>query len=525
MLKQRTTTFYRTGLKFIQGHYPLILSVLILIIAGVMTFTLQNNVVGFEPGYDALAPKHHGSVSSKGLAIITQATAENHFVGYAIRYKDDQGTIIYDYFDRYPVFFSAAFNRILALRPKLSSKIYLAKQVMNVIFVATLIVAFLLCDKLIKNKLLSLTAVLIAFANPYLMFYKDMVHFDQPALFGFLLLTYAIALYKIDGLKYPMVIATFIAIALGRGYASYAVLGLWLVIEAFLILKRGGLSLGQKVRDIVRHPAFILMVIAIVWGGSLLSYNILIEAKTRNISPLQTSILDSAGRRLSLNQAFNQENADIINWGDYLKTETGRIIKWSFPIKYSDPGFLVNLAVLGLMALAIGLATRRQTPEKRIIFILLALSGFAWMIPMRNMAAFHDYTTMYFIGFTLAFFVSLLTLLRPSRDAAVYLALMAMVVYLGALGQVKDLHESIAGNASAYTYDFMRIESVIGSQGNNVYIDGTIPYGTNAPEFYLPDQYLAPLSLADYVISYNAAYLPDNLTPQNSVMFLFKKPK
>jgi hypothetical protein len=278
-------------------------------------------------------------------------------------------------------------------------------------------------------------------------------------------------------------------------------------------------------RDIVRHPAFILMVIAIVWGGSLLSYNILIEAKTRNISPLQTSILDSAGRRLSLNQAFNQENADIINWGDYLKTETGRIIKWSFPVKYSDPGFLGNLAVLGLMALAIGLVTRRQTPEKRIIFILLALSGFAWMIPMRNMAAFHDYTTMYFIGFTLAFFVSLLTLLRPSRDAAVYLALMAMVVYLVALGQVKDLHESIAGNASAYTYDFMRIESVIGSQGNNVYIDGTIPYGTNAPEFYLPDQYLAPLSLADYVISYNAAYLPDNLTPQNSVMFLFKKPK
>ncbi len=523
MFKQKTMTFYRTGEEFVEGHLPLILCSLILSITIIMTFVLQNGIIGFEPGYDAFAPKHHGSVSSKTLAIISNATLENFFVGYVTQFKDDHNNIGYDYFDRYPVFFSALFNRIIALRPKLSSKIYLAKQVMNFIFVATLVVAFLLCDKLVKNKPLSLAAVLIAFANPFLLFYKDMVHFDQPALFGFLLLTYAIALYKIDGLNYPVYIATFISIALGRGYASYAVLGLWLAIEAFLILRTKGLGFRQKIKNVVKHPSFLILALGVVWGSSLLSYNIIIEAQKRNVSILETSILDSAGRRLSLNEEFNQANEALINWPEYTRTEIDRIIKWAFPVHWADPGFVENLLILAMILLIIGIVTRRLTTEKRVVFILLALSGFVWMIPMRNMAAFHDYTTMYFIGIPLAFFLSILVLLKPSRDAAYYLALIGLIVYMGSLSQVKDLHETIAGNANDYTYDYMRIDDAIGSKGNNIYLASKVPYGTNAPEFYLQGQYLAPLSLADYVISDNKAFLPNNLTPENSVMFLFKK--
>lgn len=523
MLQQKTIATYRTAENFVKAHFPLILCFIIIPIAAVMTFVNQNRIVGFESGYDALAPKHHGSVSSRGLAIISQATLENDFVGYAIRYKDDQNNLVYDYFDRYPVFFSAAFNRILALRPKLSSKIYLAKQVMNVIFIGTLILAFFISDKLIKNKPLALFAVLIAFANPYLLWYKDMVHFDQPALFGFLLLIYAIALYKIDGLKLPMFIATFVAIALGRGYASYAILILWLAIEAFLILKTKGLVFVQKVKNVVKHPAFLLLVIGIVWGAGLLSYNIVVEAHRRNIPILQTSILDSASRRLSLNPEFNQENEQIINWKEYAKTEVGRIIKWALPLKLPNPGFFVNSLVLVIMFFIIGIVIRRQALERRIVFIILAVSGIVWMIPMRNMAAFHDYTTMWFIGIPLAFFLSVMVLLKPSRDATYYIALMGLVVYLGAIGQVRYWHDTIAGNASEYTYDFMRIENVIGSKGNDVYVDGSVPFGTNAIEFYLQDQYIAPLALSDYVITRDVNFSPDNLTPENTYFYLFKK--
>jgi hypothetical protein len=522
MDKHHSIAFYRTG-KYIVDHLTLILCLSILFITAVGTFALQNKVVGFVKGYDELAPKHHGSVSSRGLAIISQATAENGFVGYAIRIKDEQNQVHYDYFDRYPVFFSAIFNRVLALREKLSSKIYLARQVMNLIFVATLFVAFLLLDKLIRNQLLALMVVLVSFANPYLMFYKDMVHFDQPALFGFLLITYAIALYKIDGLKWPVIGATFAAIAMGRGYASYAVLGLWLVIEAYLILRTRNFPLGKKIQMVVKHPAFILMVVAIIWGASLLSYNLIIEARQRNVSILETSILDSAVRRLSFSPDFNEKNESIINWIGYAQTEISRIIKWSSPVKWPNPSWEISAILLvgmfGIMALAI----RTQPLEKRIIFILLAFAGFIWMTLMRNLAAFHDYTTMYFIGVPLAFFASLAILLKPSKDAAYYLALMGLVIFLSGLVQVRDLHESIAGNANDYTHDFMRIEEAIGGKGNNVYLEVKIPYSTNAEEFYLSDQYLAPLSISDYVITENTGYPGVNLTPGNRVVYLFRK--
>ncbi|HUF00035.1 MAG TPA: hypothetical protein VMN99_12330, partial [Anaerolineales bacterium] len=220
-----------------ENNFSQIFSVIVLLIVIVVTLVFENRVTGLEPGYDDAQPKHHGWVTANTLAIISKATPRNYFVGYALAFRDDENRATYEYFDRYPVFFSALFNRALSLTGNLADKLYLAKQIMNLIFLGTLILAFLIVDKLIKNKPLALTVVLLAFSNPYLLWYKDMVHFDQPALLGFLLLIYAIALYKLDGVRLPLYIATFIAIGSGRGYASYSILFLWLALEIFLILK------------------------------------------------------------------------------------------------------------------------------------------------------------------------------------------------------------------------------------------------------------------------------------------------
>ncbi len=401
---------------YLRKYFALIFCLGVLLIAGGMTFKLQNKIVGWEPGYEDLQPKHHGWVSSQGLAIIASATPANRFVGFAIEYKDEQNNIQYDYFDRYPVFFSAIFSQVLALGPTLSAKMYLAKQVMNLIFLATLFVAFLLIDKLIQNKPLALAVVLLTFSNPFLLFFKDMVHFDQPALFGFLLLTYTIAIYKLDGVKWPLVIATFVAIALGRGYASYGVLIVWLAIEAWLILRPRGMRFGQKLVGILKHPAFYMLAIGILWGAGLLSYNILVEAQKRNIPILETSILHSAGQRLSLNEEFNQQYANIVNWGDFIQGQINRIIKWSFPVNKVDLGLVGNgLLLIGMFAV-MGRMLRGQILEKRIIFLVMMFSGFAWLLPLKNLAAFHDYTTMYYIGIPLVFICSIIWFLKPSRE-------------------------------------------------------------------------------------------------------------
>ena len=525
MVKEKFMAFFQNIREKLKNDLSFTVCALVILVVIVATFALQNKIVGFEPGYDLLQPKHHGWVSSQGLAIMTTATLENHFVGYAVALKDANNNNLYDYFDRYPVFFSASFNRLLSLFSKLSDKVYAAKQGMNLIFLATLIMAFLIIDKLIGNKPLALTAVLLTFSNPFLLFYKDMIHFDQPALFGCLLLIYSIAVYKLDGKKTLLIISTFVAIALGRGYASYPILMLWVAFEAFLILKSRDFDLKTKLTAILKQPALILLVLGIIWGAGLLSYNIVMEAQKRDISIMQTSIIDSAQRRLSLNPEFNQANEGIINWQDFTVSEVNRIIQWSFPYNKVNLDFFGNSILLIMMLIMIGRFIQKQTTEKRLLFLLVVLFGFGWLIPLRNLAAFHDYTTMYYVGIPLVFFLALLTLLKPSKKTAYSLLMLGLLVYVSAIFQVKHLHETIAGNANQYTYDFMQIDQKIDGKGHNIFLKNTVPYAPYVPVFYLPDQYISPIELADYVISENRNYGPDNLTPQNHIMFLFKNVK
>jgi hypothetical protein len=497
--------------------------ILVLAIVVIATFAFQDKIVGFEGGYSDYEPNHHGWVSAHTLAIISNATPQDYFVGYALVEIDDQGELHYDYFDRYPFFFSATMNQILSLAGTLADKILLAKQVMNFIFLATVILAFLLIDKLINDKILALTTTLLSFSNLYLLWYKDMVHFDQPALFGFLLLIYAIAFYKLDGTKRFLYAATFIAIALGRGYASYSIFAIWLAIEAFLILKTRGLSLVEKIKQILRHPSFYLFMVAIAWGGLLLGYNILIEARTRHVTILQTSIIQSARSRLSLNPEFNIEKEGIINWPDFLEGQVDRVVRWAFPLRSINKGLFVSSMILIGMFLVMGLMMRKESVEKRIIYLILALSGFGWLIPLRNLSAFHDYTAMYYIGIPLSFFAAVFVLLKVPRSITYIFAVVALIIYVDAIVQVKNWHEERQGNVSAYTYDFMRIREQIEGTGNRVRDIAGIPYGPFPLGFYLHGQYLSSKNTARYLIAANPDYAPNNLTPENKVIFLFRK--
>lgn len=508
---------------YLRDNFSGVLCGLILSIVVITTFVFQDRIVGWEPGYDDYQPRHHGWVSANTLAIISKATPENFFVGYALAYRNDQGKADYEYFDRYPVFFSALFNRALTLADNLAEQFYLAKQIMNLIFLGTLILAFLIIEKLTGNKLLSLAVTLAAFANPYLLWYKDMVHFDQPALFGFLLLIYAIALYKLEGLKKPLYVSTFVAIALGRGYASYSILFLWLALEGFLILRTKGLTFAERLRTILRHPSCILLALAIAWGGLLLSYNIVVEAHKRDVTILQTSILRSARYRLSLNPEFNLENEGVINWRIFAEGQVERILQWTFPLKGVNYEFSGNSLVLGGMFIIIGVMIWRESLERRIVYLILVLSGFGWLIPLRNLSAFHDYTAMYYIGVPLVFFLAVLAFLKLPKQAAYVLAMLGLVLYVSAIVHVKAWHEERAGNADQYTYDFMRILDNIDGTGRNINMPEQIPQGPFTPGFYLSEHFLSSPEAADYVVTRNRKYPAENLTPENKLIFLFKK--
>jgi hypothetical protein len=507
----------------LETSFSQVLPVIILLIVTLATFTLQNKIVGLEPGYDDFQPKHHGWVTANTLAIASKATPEHYFVGYALAFRDDQNVVKYEYFDRYPVFFSASLKGVLSLADNLADQLYLAKQIMNFIFLATFLVAFLILDKLIQNKPVALTVVLLAFANPYLLWYKDMVHFDQPALLGFLFLIYAIAVYKMDERKTLLYAAPFIAVGLGRGYASYSILFLWLALEALLIFRSKELDLRGKFDRLVRHPSFFLLALALAWGASLLFYNIAMEARIRDVSIIQTSIVRSARYRLSLNPEFNLENEGVINWRTFTEDQIERILQWTFPFKGMNFGPWANTMILIVLFSVITFMIWKQPLEKRIIYLLLTLSGFGWLIPLRNLAAFHDYTAMYYIGIPLVFFLALFMFLGSSKRIGYFLSVAALVIYVYSLIQVKTWHEERAGKANEYTYDFVRILENIDGPGKNINMPEMIPYGPFTPGFYLSEHYLTSPAIADYVVTRNRKYPGVNLTPENNVIFLFRK--
>ncbi len=115
----------------------------VVVFVGLAALVLATQVRNVE-----FAPNPDGWVSSHGLAIASHADASTGFVGYSLRFEDAEGRSQYEYFDRNPVFFSAALNLLIAQTRTLGGKVYAARQAMNVIFFATLAVAFLLVREL-----------------------------------------------------------------------------------------------------------------------------------------------------------------------------------------------------------------------------------------------------------------------------------------------------------------------------------------------------------------------------------------
>ena len=480
----------------------------------------QNRNVGWEPGYNELQPGHHGWVSSHTLAVIAHATPANGFVGYALASLDEDGKLDFDYFDRYPVYFSAGMHALLSWKPRLSTQVFLAKEAMNVVFLLTVATAYLLLRKLSLGPARSLVAVFLAVSSPYLLFYKDMVHYDQPALLGTLLLVLAIAHAKIDGRRRLVYAATLVATSLGRGYASLAVLLVWFLLEAFDLLRRSAPGLRARIGGMFSLTATRALMLGVGWAAVNLAYNVGVEAAKRGLAVSQTSIFLSAVNRLALSEEFNASYADLLAWRYFFSDELIRLVRWSFPVWEYEGSWFVSALIVVLMIALIIVFARRIDPARRMVLTVLLLAGPLWLIAMRNLSAFHDYTAMYFLGIPLAFFASAVSLIPLPRYGWALAVFLSLSVFAARHAQIQNLHREIGAVYSPYTHDFMRIAAALPPGAQRIHLADGIPYAPYAFGFYLPDDILAPIGRADYVITRRPASGSTVLTAENSYFFL-----
>lgn len=486
-------------------------------------------------GFDGNSP-HYGWVSSHALAIASRATMENGFVGHARNLLDGGGAPDYNYFDRYPVFFSALLGAFMGLTEDLATKVWIARQVMHIIFLLTMLLAWLLLRRLGLGRRLALAGVTLAFSGHYLMYYRELIHYDQPALAGMMLLLYVIARVKLERRVHwdRLTLATLLAVSLGRGILSLGVLGLWAAIEAAGLLWQRERPLARRLHGIARHDATRALLLAVAWLTLMLGYNLAQEMARRGVSLEETSIVNSIVIRLVRDDFSAGYTRDFDAFATVMER---RLLRWYLPLDYQSGRVIHQWALLPVL-LVILRQLERQEAKRRIVLSLTAFSGIAWLFMMINVAWFHDYTTMHALGFALAFWFAVLVRVRDRRLVNALL-LLSLALFLRAALEVETTHVARHARAAVQTDDYDRILQRIGRSGNVVFSDPALQHwvvkaAKYSLGFYLGDNVLATrLEDADYMVA-GRRYLAlpcadgsDNLclfhtqTPEHRDGFLF----
>ena len=497
----------------------------------VIVFATQFAGTGF-----GVKGQHYAWVSSHNLAIASRATPENGFVGHARSYLDADGAPDYLYFDRYPPFYSALLGALIHLTEDLATKVWIARQLMLVIYVLTMLFSWVLLRRLGMDRRLALVGVTLAFSGHVLLRYRELVDFDPPALAGMMLLLYVIARVKLEGRERwsRLTVATLVAVGFGSNFLALAVLGLWAVMEAAGLLWRREPALEQRLRAVLRHDATRMLLLGAVWSALALGYNLAHEMARRDVPAGETGIIQSLQRRLPGGEVIENWQPD---YDRFFSTVEWRLLRWFFPLDEQSDSLLHRRVSLPLLLLVVYLYLRRQPASRRLLLFLTAFTGLIMLFVMINLTWFHGFKTNYALGFALVFWMALFGKVRQGLLTNVLL-LLALTLFAYSALDVEAKYRAWHEPAAVYTDDYNRILQRIGRSGSVVYSDPArqdreITRPKYILSFYLGDNYLATrVEDADYMVA-NRDYLAlpdgddvgmrlfDTQTPENSVGFLF----
>lgn len=468
------------------------------LLIALLVFLFQPIKLGFDMG------GHLGWVPSHVAGILIKATPENGFVGYSLQTFDTQTLeSSYEYFDRYPVVFSALFRLLtLPFEDNLGLWIFTGRQIMNLIYLLTLFYSYrVLCHFSLFSKGQRLAIVLLTFSGHYYVQYKSMIHFDQPALLGMVALFYSILNYRKTGKKRSLLFWIFFAPLLGRGYASFFLLAAWLIVESYLAVRKKNIR-----KFIISAPVWL----SIASGGvctSFLIYNVYQEAQLKDIPMNQVGIVNSAQRRLGLAfQSQKEKEVLSVGWPKFVYAQIARSVRHVTPysLNYLFPTraiFSVSLIIFFFISLKrFWLASEYH---ERADWFILVLSGFLWVFTMKSLTHFHDYTMMYYFGITLFIYSSSVYFLKRFK----YILPISFIIFVSSLS-VRFYTDTInLQKSNQITAEFSKIRDHLETgdlvwipEGRREILEGR-PYSMG---FYLFDQVLAKHKKgADFILSKN----------------------
>jgi hypothetical protein len=503
---------------------------LLLIAALGVTLSLRARTRGFLPG-------HHGYQTALALSMAKNLDARHHYLMFTRKILNEKGEETLSPHNRLPIGSFLALALVTRLcHDDPMKEIEAGKILMLLCFWGSLVTSFLIVAKLTGRVLLAAAVSLLAFSSYYMQYYDDMVFNDIPALFAFLLLLLGIARCEKDGKRGLLYAATFLAIFLG--WQGFAPLVAWWCLRLIPALASRGRELGARMRDVLRHPSTRALVTAALWGGLLLAWNLTNEKAATKTAFADLPSVRSIFFRVGLSGGVEEyPEYPELAWSRFLPGQARRLMKATIPTRplhariarWGDRGgggMIKVLAVLAAGGALLCLLTwfLWRAGESRLLWGVIAASGFFWTIPMRNFTPFHDFQSLFYVGFVLLIYAALLSPI-PSRilpmAALVGFATFAFSSY--DLNAVKQ-EEGRAGEARVV--DCATLRKVLGR-------DRKIQVGADPKEFsnelvqmryYLAGNYFADPAVAELVLTSQKDSAAQSLTPHNEGLFLFAAP-
>ena len=384
-------------------------------------------------------------VSSQHFAIASNLSPASNFMQFDYKILDPFGNLNYNLYGRFPLGGYALIRLVtFAFDNNMSTQIYVARILMLVFFVGTVMLAYWSLCRLTSNRWVALAATTLAFSSGYFLYYNDMISNEFGIdLFGCMLVFHGMTIFALEGRFRQLVVKSCIALLLGWHVLAvlmpFVVLGLVQkffftgpvsvrdcggIFKYCLTKFRVGVAAVVTSRYIVLGiivVGFSLLVLVSNIGSQYYHYNIENDFDTE-LSDLP--VLQSATARLG-GTASGRIIYERVEWLPFLRDQFIKIglvsIPFALPGYSSAPSwwdgsgivFGVELQNLSIGIVVVGICVIGGFLTRyRLLTMTAVISGFCWAIPWRYTVAFHRFESLYYVGLPLVLFALVFTLVR-----------------------------------------------------------------------------------------------------------------
>ena len=494
---------------------------LILALLCLLVFTLQ-------PDNNCFLGRHHGWVSSHSLAFIERSTSATGYVGYTQHFQQKDGSDYYWYFNRCPIWFAAAARLIIDWgNPSLADRIFRARQIMNAVYGATLLIMMVLARALGLSVWQALGAVCLTSCGYHLLWYKDMINVDQPALLGNLLLIWTLARYYRGGGLGSVYAGAFLAAMLSQGGSFLGVLFAWFLADFAAQFNRSSLTTWGR---ILKSPAIKPGLTATVFYSLALAYNALWESAINKSQFLQTSIIQSA--LLRIGEKSLPEYLEYLSWPAFLHRQLYTFVQSLLPYPSlqalpAHNSLLLPAVVLGCLSIFSIISyrfLRQSSGAARTLGIILLLSAPAWIFPMRHFTGLHEFTAIYYTTLALVVQAAVAAICFSSSQRAYALA--GVIIFIISHLLLSAEVRSISDSCLVETADFQQIATKLPEQAPYATIGNYREIILGAPHalsYYLGGHPISRKETERFLVG-RQRQIPGYrlLTPENNGIFLLE---